>query len=246
MLASSRTRALICSPARTAARPGGHPVRGLADRPRGHLGDRAARHRDGQDLRPQPGPAAGRAGHGPHVAPELLPRRVGLGFGVPPLDPGQHAFEPDPVGAVPAGPGAVADPHLLAGAVQHGLPRRLRQLVPGHLQAEAARVRGRPQQPGEVLPVLPIRPGRDRAAGQRPAAVRYDQAEVGHQLGAESLTDRARAQRRVERERLRCQLVQRQRVPVRAGQVLGEPQLPARVVRGPVDQLGAWPRRRPA
>ncbi len=217
----------------------GQPPRGLAHRQRGHVRDRPARDGDGQDLRPQPGPAARRARHRPHVALELLPGRVRLGFGVPALDPGQHALEPHPVRAVPPGPGPVTDPDLLTGAVQHGVPGRLGQLVPRRVQAEPAGLRGRRQQPGEVLPLLPARPRRDRTLAQRLAAVRHGQRRVGLHLGAQAAAHRAGALRRVERERPRLQLiVQAHRVTVGAGQVLGEPPFPLGVVGGPVHQFG--------
>ena len=222
-------------------RQGPQPVRRFADRPRGQIRDREAVHRHGQDFRPQPGTVAGRAGHRPQVALVPLPLAVGLGFGVAPLKPRQYAFKPDVVRPVAPGPGPVADVHLVVGAVQHRVLRRGRQFVPRGVHAEAACLRRAAQQPPEVLAVLPAGPGRDRALRQGQLPVRDHQIGVDLPAGAQAGADRAGAQRRVERERARPDVVQRLRVAVRAGQVLGVAALAARVMVRPVDELGDHP-----
>ena len=91
----------------------GEPRRGVPDRQRRHLGDRAALDRDGEDLRLEPGALARRAGHLAHVALVLLARVVAVGLGVAPLDPRHDALVGRVVRAVAAVAVAVADVHLL-------------------------------------------------------------------------------------------------------------------------------------
>ena len=212
-------------------------VGGVADRERGHLGDRAPADGHRQDLGLEPGALAGRAGHLAHEALVLLARVVALGLGVAPLDPRHDALVVGVVGAVPAVPVAVADVHLLAGAVQHRLLRPRRQLLPRRVEVEALGVGHALQQPQEVLAGLAGRPRRDRALGEGLLRVGDDELGVDLLAGAQAGADRAGAERRVEREGPRLELVDGQRVVVRAGQPFGVAPLAVRVVVGQVDEV---------
>ena len=220
---------MICS--RVVEVEAAQPVGRVADRQRGDLGDRAAVHRDGEDLGLEPGALARRARDLAHVALVLLARVVALGLGVAALDPRDDALVVGVVRAVAAVPVAVADVHLLAGAVQHRLLR------PRAAAAPTACRRSKPtcsadalQQAQEVLAGLPGRPRRDRALGEAELRVGDDELGVDLLPGAEAGADRAGAERRVERERARLELVDGQRVVVRAGQPLGVAPLAVRVV----------------
>ena len=122
-------------------------------------------HGDGEDLGLEPGALAGRARHLAHEALVLLARVVALGLGVAALDPRHDALVVGVVGAVAAVAVAVADVHLLAGAVQHRLLRPRRQPLPRACRGRSPTASADAlQQPQEVLAGLPGRPRRDRAA----------------------------------------------------------------------------------
>ena len=200
------------------------------------VGDRPAVHRDGQRHRLEPGAVAGRAGHLAHELGEPLPAGVALGLGVPPLDVGDRALEVGVVRPLPAVPVLVPDVHLVVVAVQQRLAGRGRQPGPRRVDAEPERVAERLDQPHEVVADVPAAPGADRAVGQRPGRVGDDQLRVDLHLGAEAGAVRAGAPGRVERERPRLELVERQ-VVVQAGQVLGVHPLAVRVVVRQVDEV---------
>ena len=85
--------------------------------------------------------------------------------------------------------------------------------------------------------VWPIDHGAIGALGQGQVRVGHDQVGVDLLADAEAGAFRAGAVGRVERERPRLQVVDGERVPVRAGQLLGEPLLAVRMVVLAVDEL---------
>ena len=145
----------------------------LADGQRAHLGDGAAVHRHRQRHRLEPGAVTGRARHLAHEPGELLPARVGLRLGVPPLDPGDHALERGVVRALPAVPVLVPDVDLQVVAAQQGLPGLGGQLRPGRVHPEPERLGQGLDQPDEVVAGVPAAPRqrarRRRATWTRPA-----------------------------------------------------------------------------
>ncbi len=192
----------------------------LANGQRAQLGDRPTVHGDRQRHRLQPGAATGRARHLAHVTGELLPARVRLRLGVPPLDPRDHALERRVIRALPAVPVLVPDVDLPVEAAQQGLAGGAGQLGPRRIHPEPDRLTQGLDQPFEVVAEVAAAPRRERAVGQRLALVRDDQLRVDLELGAQPGAVRAGAPRRVERERARLELVEGQ-VVVQAGQVLG-------------------------
>ena len=156
---------------------------------------------------------------------------------MPPLDPLHHALEAGVVRALPAVPVAVPDVHLVLGAVQDRLLRPVRQRPPRRVQAEPLLPAERFEQPQEVVEGVPAGPGLDRTLVERALRVGHDQLRVDLLLGAQARALRAGAVGRVEGERPRLQVLDRQRVVVGAGQVLGEAPLPVRVVLVQVDEV---------
>jgi hypothetical protein len=206
------------------------------------LGDRlgavlTGRQRDREDLRLEPRPVALRARHVPHEALVAFLHQLGLGLVQFALQERQHAFEVGVVGTRAAVAVAVLDVDLLVTAFQDCLARLGRQLAPRCISVEAHGFTQTRQHPGEVLRGVPHRPRRHRALGQR--AIRVGHHQLGVDLFADAQTDtlRAGAVRRVERERPRLEVVDRQRVPVRTGQFLGEPLLAVMGVVVVVDEL---------
>ena len=120
---------------------------------------------------------------------------------------------------------------------KHRRPRVLRQLVPRRVQVEAARVGHPLQQPQEVVALLPARPRRDRALRQRQTPVRDDQLGINLPARPQAGADRAGAGRRVERKRPRLDLVDSQRMAVRARQHLRETRLAAGIAVRKVDEI---------
>ena len=205
---------------------GPEEVVGLADRQPADVGDRAATDQDRQGLRLEPGALAGRARDLAHVALVAVAAPVRLGLGVPALHEGDRPLEPGVVAAQPAVAVLVLDVHLVVEAVQDGLAGALRQLAPGRVHAEAHVLGQGLQQPLEVLARRGAGgPRRDGAVAERLLVVGHDQLWVDLEPGAEAGALRAGAERRVERERPRLELVHRQRVLVGAGELLGEPAL---------------------
>ena len=216
---------------------GGQQLGALADRQVADLGDALAGDGDRQHLGLEPGAAADRARHVAHVALVLVARPVALGVAVPALDPLHHALEAGVVGALAAVLVAVADVDLVLGAVQDRLLRAGRQLPPRGVDAELLGLGQRLQQAQEVLQGRAAGPGLDRALAEAALLVRDDQLRVDLLLGAQAGALRAGAVGRVEGEDPGLEVLDRQRVVVGAGQVLGEAALPGRVVLGQVDEV---------
>nr|BFE75168.1 hypothetical protein GCM10020092_084690 [Actinoplanes digitatis] len=202
----------------------------LADGQVADLGDALAGDGDREDLGLEPGAAAARARDVAHVALVLVARPVALGVAVPALDPLHHALEAGVVGALTAVLVAVADVHLVLGAVQDRLLRPARQLPPRCVDAEFLGLGQGLEQAQEVFEGGAAGPGLDRALAQAALVVRDDQLRVDLLLGAQAGAVRAGAVGRVEGEDPRLEVLDRQGVVVGAGQVLGEAALAVRVV----------------
>ena len=202
----------------------GQHLGGLADRHRAQLGDVVAGDGHGQRERLQPGTAAGRARHLPHVAGDLLALGVGVGLLVAALQERHRALVAGRVG--PASPVAVAvddlDPALVADAVEQQVALALGELGPrpfegdpvvlGHGFDEAGVERGASS--GE---------GGDGALRQRQVGVGHDQLGVDLVAGTEPVAALAGAVGGVEGEVAGGQLLEGLAVG-RPGQVLGEDQ----------------------
>ena len=156
---------------------------------------------------------------------------------MPALDPLHHALEAGVVGALAAVLVAVAHVHLVVGAVQDRLLRPRRQRPPRRVDVEVLGLAQRLQQPQEVFEVVPGGPRLDRALAQRALRVGDDQLGVDLLLRAQAGALGAGAVGRVEGEDPGFQVLDREGVVVRAGQVLGVAALPGRVVLRQVDEV---------
>ncbi len=217
-----------------------HPAEQVGAIPHGqrtHVGDAAPVERHREDLGLEPRPAARAAGHVAHVALVFVARPVALGVTVPALDPLHHALEAGVVGPLAPVFVAVADVHLVLGAVEDRLLPPRRQRPPRSVEVEALLVAERLEQPQEVFERVPGRPRRDRALAQRALGVGHDQLGVDLFLGADAGAVGTSAIGRVERERPGLEVLDRQRVIVGAREVLGEAPLPVLVVLGQIDEL---------
>ena len=191
-------------------------------------------HRERHRL--EPAATADRAGHLAHVPLPPLAGGVALGLAVAPLHERHHALEGGVVGPLAAVPVAVADVHLVRVPVQQRGARLRRQPLPGHVRAEAHGVGERVDEPAEVVVRRRAAPRVQRAVVEAARRVRDDELGVDLHPGAQAGAGRARAERAVERERARLELLEAQ-VVVEAGQVLGERALAVRVVLGEVDEV---------
>ena len=211
----------------------------LPHRQRADLGDRLVADPDGQHLGLEPGAAAGRARHLAHVALVPLARPVGVGLGVAALDERDDALEAAGVRPLAAEPVPVPDVHLVVLAAQQRVLGPRRQRPPRDVHREAELVGQAGHQPVVVLvAALGVAPRRDRALAEGEVLVGHDQLVVDLEPDADARAGLARPVGRVERERARLDLVELQRVVVRAGHLLAEAPLAARVVGLEVDQLG--------
>ena len=147
-----------------------------------------------------------------------------------------HPFVLGVVGTLAAVAVLVAHVQLARAALENRLPRLRRQQLPRRVGREAHLVGEGVQQPGEVVGDVGGRPRRDRPLVERLARVGDDQLRVDDHPGAEPVAVGAGAERRVEREGPRLELLERQ-VVVHAGEVLGEHPLAVRVVVGQVDEV---------
>ena len=104
-------------------------------------------------------------------------------------------------------------------------------------EVEAELLPERRHQLEEVVGDVGLAPGLDRTLAQRRRGVGHDQLGVDLHPGAEAVAVGAGAERRVERERPRLELVGVDRVLVGAGHPLAEPLLAAGVLLGQVDEV---------
>ena len=210
----------------TVVRNSAHSLMGSAQTSR----DVPAADEDRQDLRLEPGALACGARHLTHVALVALPAPVRVGLGVPALD--ERARRPRTrwctnargrsgcgTGRGPCGSRRAAAPPWPAPAA----PARAR---PGRSLRSSASAADDPQEvvgrPDALAPRARSRPR--RSTGPRRARA----ARGPPRARCRCRCTRAGAERAVERERARLDLVDGQRVVVGAGHLLGEAPLPAR------------------
>ncbi|CKP52984.1 Uncharacterised protein [Mycobacterium tuberculosis] len=199
------------------------------------LGLPSQRHR--QNLGLEPGARTHRAGHVPHETLVALLHLLGLGLGHLALQERQHTLE---IGVIRPGASvavAVAHVHLLVGAFQNRLAGLGRQLAPGRVDVEPERLAKAGHHPGEVLRGVAVRPRRHRTLRQGAIRIGHHQLRVDLLADAQTTAFGAGAVGRVERERPRLQVVDGQRVPVGAGQLLGEPLLAMRCTQFMIDEF---------
>ena len=165
---------------------------------------------------------AGRTRHLAHEALEALTAGVALGLAVATLDVGADALEVGVVGALAAVAVGVPHVHLGRVALEDRLPALGGQVLPRGVQVEAELVTERAEQPGEVVADVRAGPGADHALAEGRLRVGDDQLGVDLHPGAEAVAGRAGAERRVERERARLEVVGLDVVVVGAGHPLGE------------------------
>ena len=122
-------------------------------------------------------------------------------------------------------------------AVQDRLLDLFAQLAERRVATEAELIPERFEKACEVFGDLGRRPGRDRSAGQRLARIGDDQLRIHLHPVAETMAVGAGAERSVEGERPRLELIDRQRVIVGAGQLLGETSGAVGVVVGQVYEV---------
>ena len=187
----------------------------------------------------QPKAFAGVARHVGEIAGDLLARPIAVGLAEAPLEIGDHAFE-DALGVVGAHAVVVGEADLgVAGAVEDGVLRLLRQVLPLGVERELVMLAER----GERLHVIGrrrFRPRRDRALAQRALLVGNDQVGVDVLLDAEPAAFRAGAERIVEREQPRLDF-RNGEAGDRASEFFGEDQALGGLVALPVG-LGAFNR----
>ena len=175
-----------------------------------------------QGFRLQPIAVAGLARHVGEIAGDLLARPFALGLAEAALEIGDDAFERPP-GLVGADAVVVGKADVgVAGAVEDGVLRLLRQVLPFAVEGEAVMFAQR----GERLHVIGrrrFRPWRDGALAQRALLVGNDQVGIDVLLDAEPAAFRAGAERIVEREQPRLDLGNGE-AGHRAGEFLGEDQ----------------------
>ena len=216
-------------------------VGGLVDRQGADLGDVAVAPGSGQRDRPrdrlEPAALADRARHLAHEALEPVPAGVGLGLPVPALDVGLHPLELRVVGALAAVAVGGDDVHLGRVAAQDRLLGLGGEVLPGRVEVEAELLPQRVEQLEEVVGDVGAAPRLDGALAEGRAGVGHDQLGVDLHPGAEAVARGAGAERRVEGERPRLEVVGLDGVLVGAGHLLGELQLAALVLGRQVDEV---------
>ncbi len=179
------------------------PAQAVAHRQAGERGQVAAGDQHVARRRVQPGAVAGGAGAGGDVAGEFLAHGGGVGLAIAPLHVRQDALEAAQLAAA-ALVGQLELELVGAAAVQHPLPGRLGQGLPGCLQVEAV-VLGQGPDHLKVIAVASV-PAADCAIGQTQFRMADDLGRVEELLDAEPVAGRAGPCRVVEREQPRFQL----------------------------------------
>ena len=208
----------------------GEPFAGALDRHLGDLADMQPADLHAQRLGLEPVAVAGGAGDVGEIFRHLLARPVALGLAPAPLEIGDHAFE-RLRGLIGAQPVVVDEAdRVLARAVEEGVLRLLRQVLPFGVERELVVLAERLQRL-DVIGRGRFRPRRDRAAAQGPVLVGNDEIGVDVLLDAEPAAGRTGAERIVEREQPRLDLGNGE-ARHRAGEFLREDQAlgPALVV----------------
>ena len=210
----------------------------VGDRERTDLGDALTADMDRQRLGLQPGATALGTGHLSHVALVALTRPLGVSLCVPALDERHHTLESRCVGTVPAIAVAVLDVDLVVLTVQDRVTRTVGQCVPRLVQGELQILTQGRQDPQEVVSrTRPLRPWRDRTLVDREVLVGDQQLWVDLELGTQPGALGAGAERGVERERARFELVHGQGVVVGAGHLLRVPTFTPGVLGIQVDEV---------
>ena len=143
------------------------------------------------------------------VLGEFLAHRRRFGFAVAALEVRHDAFELVLALRAAAGLGEVVErDHVLAAAVQHGLPRLLGQLVPRRVDAEAVMLGQRLRSAGSSTRCAGPSRARRRPTSDSSGCT-TTRAGSKNCADAEAVAARAGADRRVEREQARFQLRQR-------------------------------------
>ena len=190
------------------------------DRHIGDFADMLAADLHAQSLGLEPIAFAGVAGHVGEIARDLLARPIAVGLLVAPLEIGHDAFE-GALGIVGAHAVVVGKTDLgVAGAVQDGVLRFLRQILPLGVEREFVVLAQRGQRL-HVIGRARFRPRRDGALAQRAVLVGDDEIGVDMLLDAEPTAFRAGAERIVEREQPRLDLGDGE-AGHRAGEFFGE------------------------
>ncbi len=122
-------------------------------------------------------------------------------------------------------------------ALDHGPSRLGREVLPRGVEVEAELFAQGVHQPQEVVGHVGAAPRCDGALAERRARVGHHQLGVDLHPGAEAVALGTRAERRVEGERARLELVGVDRVVVGAGHPLRELQLPLWVLGVQVDEV---------
>ena len=197
------------------------PFRRVADRQVAQLEYAPPSDRDGQALGLQPGAAALAAGHFPHIALDLLPHVVRLGFGMAALQVAHHALISRVVGTGAAVTVFVVQVDLgRARPIQDDLLVLLFELAPRDRRRDAEGLGHPLEQPPEILVARP-RPTGPRHRRRSKGRGRGPPARGRPRNGSQAVTTRARPIWRIEREIAWRQLVVRGAAH-RAGQVLRE------------------------
>ncbi len=190
-----------------------------------------------QRLGLEPEAVAGGAGDIGEVFRHLLACPVALGLAPAPLEVGHHALE-RLLGLIGAHAVVVDElDGVLAGAVEDGVLRLLRQILPFGVEVELVVLAERVERL-DVVGARRLGPGRDRTRAQGLVLVRDDEIGVDVLLDPEPAADRAGAERIVEREQPRLDLGDGE-ARHRAGEFLREDQPLGGVVAGPVGLAAA-------
>ena len=214
-----------------------HERLGVCDRQVRDLGDVEPADRDGQRGGLEPGALARVAGALAHEAGEPVARVVALGLGEPAPHVRQRALEAGVVARAPPVAVDVGDPQRALDAVEDHVLDLGRQVLERGVDREVVHLCERAEDRLEVARDVHRVPRHHRVVGQALAAVGHDQVGVDLHARAEARARRAGTPRRVERELAGLQLLQRDVVVVRAGQLLGVPAVPLGVALGHVDEL---------
>ncbi len=213
-------------------------IRAFVNGHRADFGNVLAANGDGENLGLQPSALTDGTRNIPHVTLVTLLAPLALGFLVPALDERHDTFERRIIRALAAIAVLVAYVDLRLVAVKNRFLGACRQLFPRRVQIEVECVTQSTQQAVEILHVVTGRPRLDGATGEGLLGVGHQQLRVDLLARTNAAALRARAIRSVEGERPRLQLLDAERVVVRAGQLLRIRPLASWVVFLQVHELG--------
>ena len=207
----------------------------LQDGQVGELGNRLVPDAYGKNLGLEARAVARRARNLAHVGVELFGHCRGLGFLAFALNVLNRSLETRRVGAL--APPAVAELHrdLVVLAVEDSVLDLLRQRLPGRPHREA-QLLGEGLE--ELLVVLEVRvPWNDRTVGEGEFLVGDDQLGIDLEAEAKARAIRAGTVGSVEGEGARLDLVEHERVVIRAGALLGEAAAALRIIGVQIDAV---------